>query len=83
MEMMKMASRIFCLYYSSDFIWCKILTTCVSGFTSPRKEGLLQIFIVLKTPLHRPGLNSRSLGPVADTLIIASPKRKTEIKYVL
>jgi hypothetical protein len=35
------------------------------GFTSPAKEGVLQIFIAFKNPMPRPGLNPRTLDPVA------------------
>jgi hypothetical protein len=34
-----------------------------SRFTSTTKEGVLRIFIALKNPSHRPGLNSQLFGP--------------------
>jgi hypothetical protein len=44
----------------------KILRHGTSGFTSHPKECMLRIFIALKNPSPRPGLNSRPLGPVAS-----------------
>jgi hypothetical protein len=46
-----------------------------SGFTSPPKEGVLRTFIALKNPSSLPGLNPRTLGPVASALTIAPPRR--------
>jgi hypothetical protein len=46
-----------------------------SRFTSHPKEGVLRIFIALKNPSPRPGLNPRSLGPVASTLATTPPIR--------
>jgi hypothetical protein len=54
---------------------CKILLHGASGFTSPPKEGVLQIFIALKSPSPPPGLNPRTLGPMASTLTITPPRR--------
>jgi hypothetical protein len=42
-------------------------------FTSPPKELVLRIFITLKIHRPRPGLNPRTLGPVASTLINSAP----------
>jgi hypothetical protein len=42
---------------------------------SHTKEGVLRIFIALKNPSLRPGLNPRPLGPVASTLITTPPRR--------
>jgi hypothetical protein len=50
------------------------------GFTSPPKEVVLRIFITLKNR-PRPGLNPRTLGPVASTLT-TSPPRTTGCKIV-
>jgi hypothetical protein len=38
------------------------------------KEVLLRIIIAPKNPLPRPGLNPRTLGPVARTLTITPPR---------
>jgi hypothetical protein len=43
------------------------------GFISLPKEGLLGIFIAIKNPSPRPGLNPRTLGPMASTLTITPP----------
>jgi hypothetical protein len=45
-----------------------------SRFTSQPKEGVLRIFIALKSPSSRPGLNPRPLGLVAGTLTTAPPR---------
>jgi hypothetical protein len=45
----------------------KILRHGTNGFTPPPKEGVLQICIAFKNPLPRPGLNPRTLGPMAKT----------------
>jgi hypothetical protein len=42
----------------------------------PSMEGMLRIFIALKKPLSRPGLNPRPLGPVASTLTTTPPRRR-------
>jgi hypothetical protein len=52
------------------FTCCKILWHGASGFTSPLKEGMLQIFITLKNPSPQLGLNMWTLGPMAGTLTI-------------
>jgi hypothetical protein len=44
-----------------------ILRHGTSGFTSHPEETVLRIFIALKNPWPRPGLNPRFLGPVAST----------------
>jgi hypothetical protein len=61
---------------------CKwILHVVKSYYTGPpdlrllRKKGVLQIFIALKNPSPRPGLNPRTLGPMASTLTITPPRR--------
>jgi hypothetical protein len=48
--------------------WRKILPYGTSGFTSPTKEGVLRIFIALKNPSPRPGLNPQTLGLTASTV---------------
>jgi hypothetical protein len=45
----------------------KILRRGANGFTSPPKEVVLWAFIVLKIHRPRPGLNPRTLCPVAST----------------
>jgi hypothetical protein len=53
----------------SDFFTCrKILRHGADGFTSPLKKGVLRIPIAIKNPLSRPGLNTRTLGPMACML---------------
>jgi hypothetical protein len=56
----------------------KILRHWASGFTSPPKEGALQIFIVLQNPSPLPGFNLRILGP----LTIAVNYYMTEATYM-
>jgi hypothetical protein len=43
--------------------------------SSHPKEGVLRIFIALKNPWPRPGLDPRLLGPVASTLTTTPPRR--------
>jgi hypothetical protein len=50
----------------------------IDGFTSHPKEGVLRILIALKNPSPRPGLNTRTLGPMASTLTITPPRRLWE-----
>jgi hypothetical protein len=72
--------REFCLYSiwhtSRDLLTCsKILRHGTSGFTSYLKEGVLHIFISLKNPSPRSGLNPRPMGPVTSTLTTTPPRR--------
>jgi hypothetical protein len=60
----------------------KILRHGTSGFTSHPKECVLRIFIVLKNPSHRPGLNPRPLGSVASTLTATPPRRLTMLVHM-
>jgi hypothetical protein len=70
-------SKYLC-WYSEWFIKCRnILRHANYGFTSPPKEGVLQICITLKNPSPRPGFNPRTLGPMASTLSISPPRRLT------
>jgi hypothetical protein len=64
------------LKYLKGSLTCRnILRHRTSGFTSHPKEGVLRIFIALKNPTSRPGLNPRPLGPVASTLTTTPPMR--------
>jgi hypothetical protein len=57
------------LKYLKGSLTCrKILRHETSGFVSHPKEGVLRIFIALKNPSPRPGLNPRPLGPVVSIL---------------
>jgi hypothetical protein len=49
---------------------CKILLHGADGFTSPPKENVLRICVTLP----RPGLNPRTLDPMANTLTARSPR---------
>jgi hypothetical protein len=46
----------------------KLLRHGAGDFTSPPKKGVLKIFIALKIHRPRPGLNPRTLGPMAGTI---------------
>jgi hypothetical protein len=64
------------LKYLKGSLKCrKILRHGTSGFTYHLKKGVLRIFIVLKIPSLRPGLNTRPLGPVASTLTTTPPRQ--------
>jgi hypothetical protein len=64
------------LKYLKGYLTCrKILRHGTSGFTSRPKEGVLLVFIALKNPSPRLGLNPRPLNPVASTLTTTPPRR--------
>jgi hypothetical protein len=64
------------LKYLKGSLTCrKILQHGTSGFTFHPKEGVLRIFIVLKNPSPRLGMNPQPLGPVASKLTNISPRR--------
>jgi hypothetical protein len=64
------------LRYVNGSLRCrKILWHGTSSFTSRPKEGVPQIFIALKNPSLRPGLNPRPLCPVANTLTTTPSSR--------
>jgi hypothetical protein len=62
-------------YLTGSLTRRKILRHRTSGFTSHPKESVLRIFIALKNPSPRLGLNPRPLGPVANTLTTTLPRR--------
>jgi hypothetical protein len=71
------------LRYLKGSLTCrKILRHRTSGFTSHLKEGVLRIFIALKNPSPRLGLNPRPLGPVASTLTSTPLRRLTSWYHV-
>jgi hypothetical protein len=71
------------LRYIKVLLTCrKILKTCDLRLYFHPKEGLLRIFIALKIPSLRPGLNPRPFGPVASTLTTTPPRRLTYIGTV-
>jgi hypothetical protein len=72
---------LFCLWNNYlihvEFLtYGKILRHGASGFTAPPKEGVLPIFIALKSRSSRPGLNTRTFSLVASTLTIIPPRRR-------
>jgi hypothetical protein len=72
--MIKLSLPKHLFHISKGSLTCrKILQHETDGFTPPPlKEGLL-IFILLKVHRPRPGLNPRTLGPMASTLNITPP----------
>jgi hypothetical protein len=64
-----------CLKHFKGILTCRKILHRTSGFTSHPMKGVLQIFIALKNPSLRPGLNQRLLGPVASTLTTKPPRR--------
>jgi hypothetical protein len=75
-EMVNLASRSLFIHTCKWYFTCrKILWHGSSGFTSPRKEGVLRI-ISLKNPLSRLGLNPRTLGLMPRTLSITTRRRQ-------
>jgi hypothetical protein len=67
-------AKYFCSYLQVIFKCRKILRHGASGFISPLREGVLWIFVALKNPSPLPGLNPRTLGPIASTLTITPPR---------
>jgi hypothetical protein len=67
------------------FTYHKILQHAADGFTSPLKEEMLRIFIVLKNPLPWLGMNLWTLGPMTSMLTIVPPRQQAHhlIKPVL
>jgi hypothetical protein len=59
----------------------KILRYGANGFTFPPKGDELRIFMAHKNLFPRPGLNPRTLGPMASTLT-TRPPRTTNICMV-
>jgi hypothetical protein len=68
-------------YLKGSLTCTKILRDGTSGFTSHPKDGVLRIFIALKNPWPRPGLNPRPLGPVASALTTTPPRRPVSRYY--
>jgi hypothetical protein len=64
-------------YLFSSLLCRKYLTTCDLRLYFP-SECVLRIFVALKNPSPRPGLNPRPLGPVASTLTTTPPRRLNE-----
>jgi hypothetical protein len=52
-------------------------------FSLPQKEGVLRIYITLKNPLPCPGLNLRTVNPMAHTLTITLPRQRSHRMLVL
>jgi hypothetical protein len=51
---------------------CQMLRHGTDSFTSTSNEGMLRIFIALKIYRPWPGLNQRTLGPMASTITTRS-----------
>jgi hypothetical protein len=78
--------RAFCLQvslsYCRDLLTCrKVLRHGTAGFTSPPKEVVLRVCTALKTHCPRPGLNLRTVGPLAIT-ITTRPPRATKSYFI-
>jgi hypothetical protein len=56
--------------------YCEILRHGTDGFPSPPNEGVLWIFIAVKNPSPRPGLNPQNLGLMAS-MLTTRPLRMT------
>jgi hypothetical protein len=78
---MNLALRSIFVHTCRWFITCrKILQHGNGGFISSPKEGVLRIVIDLKNPLHRLGLNPRTLGLMASTATTTSLRRLSLIQ---
>jgi hypothetical protein len=74
-EMINLSLRSIFVHTSKAFLSChKILRHRSNGFT-PQQEGVLRILVVLRS---RVGLKPRTLGPLASTLTITSPRTTNE-----
>jgi hypothetical protein len=62
-------------YLKVSLTCLKILRHGTSVFISHPKEGVLRIFMALKSPSPGPGLNQRPLAQVASTLNTIPPRR--------
>jgi hypothetical protein len=84
-EKLSKKGREFCLQatpsYSGILTCRKILRHGAAGFTSPSKEGVLRISITLKIYRPRPGLNLRTLGPVARTVSTRPPRATCHVVH--
>jgi hypothetical protein len=65
------------------FTFHKILRLGVSGFSYPPKENKLRIFIALKNPSPRTGLNPQTFGPMASTLSLTTPRQLNNLTQKL
>jgi hypothetical protein len=78
-EIINLALRIIFVHTAKGFLKCrKILRHVANDFPSLMKKGLLRIFIALKNR-SRPGLNLRSLGPMASMLAITLPTKISDM----
>jgi hypothetical protein len=63
------------LSYLKEFLtWRIILWHGADGFAFPPKEVVLRYLLPLKINSSRPSSNPRTLGPVASTITITSPR---------
>jgi hypothetical protein len=83
--MMNFALRSIFVYTSQVIFKCrKMLRHAASGFAPPLKKIVMRIFIALKNQSPRPGLNPRTLSPLASMLTITTPSRLiTTLKIML
>jgi hypothetical protein len=56
--------------------FCKIVRHGPSALLPLRTKACCGFFIALKNPSSQPGFNPRTLGPMANTLTITSPRRQ-------
>jgi hypothetical protein len=75
--MMNLAYEVSLFIFPSDFFThSQILPQGAHGYIFPPKEGMLRILNALKNPSPRSGLNPRTLGQIASTLVITLPRTK-------
>jgi hypothetical protein len=73
-EFMNLAYDRHLFHISKGFSTCRKILHGADGFTSPPKEGLLRIFVALKSPSPRLGLNPQTLAQVSSTLTSRPPR---------
>jgi hypothetical protein len=64
--------EVFLFIFASGFTCLKFYSM---GPPPSPKDVVLRIFIALKNPLPRPGLNPEALSPVGSTLSTMPPRR--------
>jgi hypothetical protein len=78
---MNFADGVSVSYFACFFDMLQNITTRADGFTSSPKEVMRLILSPLKVHSPRPGLNPRTLGPVANTITTRPPRTTVKVVY--
>jgi hypothetical protein len=74
-----LALRSIFVHAAKGSLTCRKILHGANGFTYPPKEGVLWIFIAVKSVSSSAGMNSRTFGPMVSTLAITPPRATIEI----